>query len=67
MSGNTKVVNCLVKYIRSVDRNENKFHDLKDWVENCEDGIYIARRGVVFIINEDKSRYRYPAENSFFC
>lgn len=42
------VINSKVEYIRKNDRNGNKFNNLKCWIDNCEDGVYIGRKGIVF-------------------
>lgn len=51
----TKVKNVRVKYIRPTYQN------LKEWIE-CDDNVYIGRKGVVFIDNE-----RFPKNSSIFA
>lgn len=52
-----QLVNVKVQYIRP------KFNNLRDWC-NDENNIYIGRKGVVFITNNDGSKTRYPLNNS---
>jgi hypothetical protein len=56
----TEVVNVRVKYIRP------QYKDLRAW---CEDprNVYIGRRGVIFIKNEDNTKTRYPPRDSVFA
>lgn len=51
------VVNVRVKYIRP------KYQDLQEW---CSDpnNVYIGRKGIVFVKDENGNSYRYPPENS---
>lgn len=58
----THVVNVKVKYIRP------KYNDLKEWVEDSENNVYIGRKGIVFV--EDKEtgkKSRYPKEDSLWA
>ena len=52
------VKNVKVKYIRP------EFDNLKEWCENDDNNLYIGRRGVVFIKNEDGKKERYPKQDS---
>lgn len=49
----TEVVNVKVKYIRP------KYKNLKEWISDSSNNVYIARRGVVFIDGK-----RYPPKDS---
>lgn len=50
------VVNCKVQYIRP------QYQNLKEWVEDYKNNIYIGRKGVVFIDGK-----RYPPYTSRFA
>ena len=54
-----KVVNCRVQYIRP------KYQNLKEWCDDCENNVYIGRKGVVFVQDSGLKR-RYPTEDSIF-
>jgi hypothetical protein len=55
------VCNCKVKFIRP------EYNNLKKWCED-ENNVYIGRRGVVFIKNENsEKKERFPKDSSIFC
>jgi hypothetical protein len=39
-----------------------KYNNLKEWIDDKENNIYIGRAGIVFIDNE-----RFPKQASIFC
>lgn len=65
---NTVVINCKVKYLRkNKDRNGKTYNDIKEWCENCNDGIYIGRQGVVFVTLDNGKKERYPKNASIWA
>ena len=52
----TEVINVKVAHIRP------KYHDLRAWMNDTENNMYIGRRGIVFIDGE-----RFPKEDSVWC
>ena len=56
----TKVVCVKVNDIRP------KYQNLKEWISD-EDNIYIARKGVVFVENDDGKKCRYPPQDSIWA
>lgn len=63
----TILINCKVKYLRKTeDRNGRKYNDLKQWCEECSDGIYIGRQGPVFIL-VNGGKMRYPKKSSIWA
>lgn len=54
----TKVVNVKVAHIRP-----RGYHDLRAW---CEDpkNVYVGRKGVVFVEDEEGQKSRYPKKDS---
>ena len=59
MLQDTCVVNVKVKYIRP------KYENLKKWTQD-PDNVYIGRKGIVFIKNEDGKKQRFPKQASIF-
>lgn len=59
MADMTIVINSKVEYLRKKkDRLGRTYNDLKEWCEECSDGVYIGRSGPVFVIrNGEKKRY----------
>lgn len=43
-----------------------KYTDLKEWSEDS-DNVYIGRKGIVFIKNEDRSQERFPKKDSYYA
>jgi len=59
---NTFVWNSKVKFIR----NEAGFNNLKECLED-EKYLYIGRKGIVFVKNEDGNKERFPKNDSIWC
>ena len=58
--GKTSVVCVKVNDIRP------EYKDLKDW-DSYENNIYIGRKGIVFILNENGVKERYPKKDSIWA
>lgn len=56
----SEVVCVKVKDIRP------KYKNLKEWIDD-ENNVYIGRRGIVFIMNEDGDKERYPKKDSIWA
>lgn len=56
----TTVSNVKVQYIRP------KYNDLKKWSED-PNNVYIARKGVVFVIDKQGDKMRYPKYDSIWA
>ena len=62
-----KVVNVKVAYIRKPEYNDgNVYQDLREWMAD-PDNVYIGRKGIVFVTNEDKSKMRWPPTASIWA
>ena len=61
------VKNVKVQYIRKEKNSKGEYYrDLKHWMED-ENNVYVGRRGIVFIKDEEGNKKRFPPENSVWC
>lgn len=61
----SKVVNVKVNYIRK--NKEKKYNDLKEWCNDVDKNLYIGRKGVVFIKNDEGKKERFPKCDSVWA
>jgi predicted NAD-dependent protein-ADP-ribosyltransferase YbiA (DUF1768 family) len=57
----TKVVCVKVKHIRP------EYDNLKEWIDDDKNNLYIGRKGIVFIKKEDGKKERYPKKDSIWA
>lgn len=61
-----EVVNVKVAYIRKPKDGTPAYHDLRQWMSD-PNNVYIGRKGIVFVVNDDGSKMRWPPRDSIWA